>query len=64
MNISEVIAGMKAGRFYARPGWGERVYIYLSGEVIMLARNGFDSPWQAPHPDIMADNWADVIPTK
>lgn len=62
MNILEVVESIKAGRYVARPKWGHREYIYLDGEIIMLSANGFDSPWQAPHPDLLADDWVDVIP--
>lgn len=63
MNICQAIEEMKGGRFYARPLWGHRVYLYLDGDVIQLSSNGYDSPWQAPHPDLMADDWEERIPS-
>lgn len=62
MNIKEALDLLRAGRYVARPSWGHRVYLLLAGDIIMLSRNGFDSPWQAPHPDLLADDWVDVIP--
>lgn len=63
MNICEALRQMQSGkRFFARPYWGHRVYLYVDGDVIQLSSNGFDSPWQAPHIDLMAEDWVEVIP--
>lgn len=63
MNICEALEQMKTGkRFFARPGWGHREYLYVDGEIIMLSSNGFDSPWQAAHLDLMAADWVEVTP--
>lgn len=64
MNVQFAIDKMKDNRYVARSGWGERCYLYLDGEIFMYSRNGFDSPWQAPHPDLLADDWNEAIPQR
>ncbi len=62
MNIREALDLLQAGRYVARPSWGHRCYLLLEGDIIMYSYNGYDSPWQAPHPDLFATDWVDVIP--
>lgn len=63
MNIYEALQEIKGGGFVTRPGWGDRVYLYYDGTLIMLAHNGFDTPYQPAHPDLFAEDWQGTIPT-
>lgn len=62
MNIQGALDNIRDGRFVARQGWGERVYIYLAGDLIMYSANGWDSVWEPPHPDLLASDWQEIIP--
>lgn len=63
MNFQDII---KAGKYAARPGnphWDERTYIYLDGDIIIYSSRGYDYTWTPSHPDLLADDWIEVIPT-
>jgi hypothetical protein len=62
MNIYEALTSISNRGFVARPKWGHRCYLFMDGDIIMYSSNGFDSPWQAPHPDLLAEDWEDIIP--
>lgn len=63
MNISEAIQLMQSGNhMVARQAWGHRTFLYIEGDIIMLSRNGYAAPWVVPHPDLLANDWIEVLP--
>lgn len=64
MNFGEALELIKTGRFLNRPVWGHRVYVFLEpgADIITISHNGYDSPWNPPHPDLLADDWQEIIP--
>lgn len=62
MNIQQAIDAMRDRRFVARPHWGHRCYVFLNGEIFMYSQNGYESTWMPSHPDLLAEDWTEVIP--
>lgn len=63
MNLTDAVALIRSGNHaVAREDWGHRVFLYMSGDIIMLSRNGYAEPWVIPHPDVFADDWREVQP--
>lgn len=62
MRMDFAIDKLKTGRFVGRPAWGHRCYLWLDQDILMYSSNGYDSPWQPPHADLLADDWDEVIP--
>lgn len=66
MNFGNALTPLRAGRFLARsnnPNWDERTYIYLNGDIFIYVSRGYEYTWVPAHPDLLADDWEEVIPT-
>jgi len=67
--IGDVVAGMKAGKRYARQGWnGKGMWIYLVQPadkqdlpyVVMNTADNRRVPWLCSQTDLLANDWNEV----
>lgn len=64
MNFGDALAIVQSGKCAARaPAWDERTYIFLNGDIIIYASRGYEYTWTPSHPDLLADDWQEVLPT-
>ena len=61
-NFQFALNKMRDGRYVGRPAWGHRCYLFLDGDLLLYSSNGYDSPWVPGHPDLLAEDWGEVIP--
>lgn len=64
MNFGDVLTKLKTKGYLTRPIWQNRTYIYLDGGIIMYSSLGVDYVWVAPHVDLLALDWVEIIPTR